>query len=68
MEKLLQRYSLNNELEGDSLRIKTELENREKEKKRIIEMGKKNQLTEDEYNDEISQVRDKIPILNLNLN
>ena len=57
-----------NELEGDSLRIKAELENLEKEKKRIIEMGKKNQLTEEEYNEEISQVRDKIALANLNLN
>ena len=31
-------------------------------------MGKKNQLTEEEYGDEISQVRDKITVVSLNLN
>lgn len=56
------------ELEGDSIRIKSELDGLEAERKILIAMKKKTQLTDEEYEKEISEVRDKITIASLQSN
>lgn len=56
------------ELEGDSIRIKSELEGLDDERKILITMKKKGQLTDDEYEKEISEVRDKIAVTSLQSN
>lgn len=56
------------ELEGDTLRIKAEVQGLESEKTRIIEMGKKRLLTDEEFNKELSEIRDKLAVAQLTYN
>ncbi len=55
------------ELEGDTIRLKSEIQRLQAEKARIIQMSKKQILTDEESNEELSQIRDQIAIAELGL-
>ena len=56
------------ELEGDSIRFRAALNELDAERKILIAMMKKGQLTDEEYEKDISEVRDKIAITTLQSN
>lgn len=56
------------ELEGDTIRLKADLQALEAEKNSIIQMTKKHLINDDEAQKELSEVRDKIAVTQLGLN
>lgn len=56
------------ELEGDAIRMRAEVQSLENEKSRIIEMGKKKILNDEELQEELSGIRDKLTMAQLTYN
>lgn len=56
------------ELEGDSIRVKKELDSLEAEKLEVIQMLRKKQITDEEYDALIAPLRDKIVVAKLAVN
>ena len=56
------------ELEGDSIRVKNELESLEVEKLEVIQMLQRKKITDEEYDALIAPLRDKIAVAKLAVN